>query len=239
MFFALRIVDFSCSVLSDQGMLPYYSRITLARFPDRSGHALPCPGNAPGCSGSKKRSGIGPKMEWENLQVSAEMLYIMLIFMLFNGHATSCTPVENERRKEKEKSPPTPPSLRRTRRRSSPPLRRPITPPLPQRRRSWTLTLTLTLAPSLQIQRRPRPHPPCIARLVNIYHRPRYGDVLRAAGATGDGDRVSICADGGGVGGVLGDEEFACEAAAGLGEGLSLLALDYRIVCYGYTGCGV
>lgn len=56
---------------------------------------------------------------------------------------------------------------------------------------------------------------------MNINHRPRHGDVLRATGATGDGDRVSICADGGGVGGVLRGEEFACEAAAGLGEGLS------------------
>lgn len=67
-------------------MLPNCSRITLGSIwcapwllPDYSRHALPCSRYDPGCSGSQKQREVGPKMEREGLEASAENNYSSMV----------------------------------------------------------------------------------------------------------------------------------------------------------------
>ncbi|EYE95262.1 uncharacterized protein EURHEDRAFT_53434 [Aspergillus ruber CBS 135680] len=61
--------------LSDPELLRDHSKITPAQFPERSGHASPCSGYAPGGSGSQKRREVGPKTERASVEISAENIY--------------------------------------------------------------------------------------------------------------------------------------------------------------------
>ena len=58
--------------LSDQGG----PRVAPVRFPERSGHASPCSGYAPGGSGNQKRREVGPKTERAGLEISTFTLVV-------------------------------------------------------------------------------------------------------------------------------------------------------------------
>jgi len=74
--------------LSDPESLRDHSRITPAQFPERSGHASPCSGYAPGGSGSQKRREVGPKTERASVKISAENIYNSTYTTLLSVHQT-------------------------------------------------------------------------------------------------------------------------------------------------------
>lgn len=84
MFYLAPLPGCNDPSLSNPELLRDHSRITPARFPERSGHASPCSGYAPGGSGSQKRREVGPKTERASVEISAEMYY-------------NCTPVPKEK----------------------------------------------------------------------------------------------------------------------------------------------
>ena len=76
-----NLVSVQWSLLSDPESLQDHSRITPAQFPERSGHASPCSGYAPGGSGSQKQREVGPKTERASVGIFAENIYNSIINM--------------------------------------------------------------------------------------------------------------------------------------------------------------